>query len=107
MSERDIEERAGLTVCAAAAKQIAEDVVGLDWRASLDIAQHRAGEGRAWRGEHWPRPREKFRGRREALRSRDRGTLVQERRGEIGSARRNDVTDRGVHQGGDPGAGSR
>jgi hypothetical protein len=38
MTESDIEERADIPVQAGAAKQVAEDVVDLDRRATLDIA---------------------------------------------------------------------
>src|ERR1700730_5199970 len=52
VTESDIEERAGIPVHSAAAKQVAEDVVGLDRCATLDIAQHRSGESRGRRSEH-------------------------------------------------------
>src|SRR5271155_2236881 len=105
MPESDIEERTGLTVRAAAVKQVAEDVVGLDRRPPLDIAQHRGCERRAGRGEHSPRSFEKFRARRKTLHSRDRTTFVEEPRGKISSAGCDNVTDRSAHQAGDPCAG--
>src|SRR5271157_5919126 len=71
MTESDIEERAGISVRAAAAKQVAEDVVGLDRRPSLDIAQHRCGEGRARRGEHGPGSFQELGARRKAGAGRD------------------------------------
>src|SRR5271163_2231785 len=52
MTKRDIEERAGIPARSAAAKQVAEDVVGFDRRPSFDIAQHRCSEGRAGCGKH-------------------------------------------------------
>src|SRR5215469_16739201 len=103
MSKRDCEKRATIRPRTGPAKEVAQDVVGLDWPTPLDITKHRRSKQRPRCRKHRACSFEEIEAWRKTLRCRNRRAFVEKPNGEIRGSRRNNVADRRAHQTGDTG----
>src|SRR5229473_3859363 len=101
----DPQQPSGVGWLAGPRQQVAENMIGLDRRASLDVAQHRGGDGRAGSGKHGAAALDGRLTGPEALPGGNGGAFVEQRRTQIVSVRGNDVADGGAHQTSDSGRG--